>query len=152
MKLGLQKKLAAKIAGVGIDKVKFNPDNLKDIKEALTKSDIRRLIKEGTIKIEQPNNASRFHARKIKIQKRKGRRTGPGSRKGKKTARKPRKRVWIDKIRVQRKFLKLLKSKNLLTSKNYRNLYLKSKSGFFRSRRHIKTYITEQGLIKNGKK
>ena len=48
---------------------------------------------------------------------------------------------------------KRLKDKGLLDNKNYKELYLKAKGGFFRSERHLKTYINERGLIiKDGKK
>ena len=86
------------------------------------------------------------------VQKRKGRRKGIGSRKGKFTARLKPKKTWMSKIRVQRDFLKELKLKKLINNQNYRNLYLKAKGGFFRNKRHLKTYVNERGLIENGKK
>ena len=152
MKLTLQKRLASTILNISPKKVKLDSENHQEIKEALTKADIRSLIKKGIIKVRGKQEQSKSRTRKLKIQKSKGRRKGIGSRKGKKTARRPRKRAWIEKIRVQRQFLLLLKEKNLVSPKDYRGLYLRAKGGFFRSRRHIKTYITERGLVKNGKK
>ena len=60
----------------------------------------------------------------------------------------------MNKIRNLREFLKELKSKELIDNKNYRELYLKAKGGFFRNKRHLKTYVNERGLIlsKDGKK
>jgi hypothetical protein len=46
-------------------------------------------------------------------------------------------------VRVQREFIKLLLSKNIITRQAYRGLYLKSKGGYFRSKRHIKLYLEE---------
>ena len=152
MKLKLQRRLAREVMGVGKKRVKFPEENSKEIKEALTKSDIRKLINSGVIEIKQKGGKSKAHARYLKIQKRKGRRQGKGSREGKRTARLPRKKLWMSRIRIQRRFIKLLREKQLITTKDYRDLYLKSKSGAFRSKRHIKVYITEQGLNKNGKK
>ena len=63
---------------------------------------------------------------KLKLQKRKGNKTGPGSRKGKKTSRLPRKTAWILKIRVQRKFLSELKEKKLVTNSAYKDLLSKA--------------------------
>ncbi|HLC57107.1 MAG TPA: 50S ribosomal protein L19e [Candidatus Nanoarchaeia archaeon] len=148
MKLKLQKRLATQLGKVGKSRVKFSQQHLKEIKEALTKSDVSRLMHEGIITISPSKSQSRHHARKLKIQKRKGRRQGHGSREGKRTARLPRKQAWMARIRIQRRFLKLLKAKNLLSLGSYRSLYLKAKSGAFRSKRHIKIYITEQHLAK----
>lgn len=152
MKLTLQKRLAAQIKKISPKKIRLNPENHAEIKEALTKSDIRGLLNKGIIKTKHEQESSRYRARKLKEQKKKGRKKGMGSRKGTKTARKPRKRTWIEKIRVQREFLRLLKSKTFITRKDYRILYKRANSGFFRSRRHIKTYISERGLTKDGKK
>jgi len=148
MKLKLQKRLASKIEKAGKKRIKFPIENLKEIKEAITKSDVRKLISSGIIDVKPRGGSSKYHSRHIKLQKRKGRRKGKGSREGKKTARLSRKSSWILRIRIQRRFLSMLKSKSLLSSKDYRGLYLKAKSGAFRSKRHIKTYITEQNLIK----
>lgn len=151
MKLKTQKRIAADILKVGINRVKFDSEKLSEIKEAITKSDIRGLIKQGSIKSKPYQSQSRGRARKLLVQKRKGRRKGPGSRKGKKTARLSTKDTWMKKIRLQRKFLRLLKSKNLLIPKNYRNLILKAKGGFFRSKRHIKLFIEEHNMVEEKK-
>lgn len=151
MRLTLQKRLAATRFAAGKSRVKCNPEHLKEIKGALTAADVMRLVKSGAIHIEQKQGSSKSRARRIKIQKSKGRRQGKGSRKGSRTARLPRKQAWMLKIRVQRRLLKQLYQKQLLASKIYRSLYRKAKSGMFRSKRHLKTYITEQQLIHHGK-
>ena len=147
MKLNLQKKLAADILKCSKKKVSLDTSRLEDIKESITKADIRSLISEGAIKKKASNAISRVRARKIALQKRKGRRKGPGRRKGKKTARLSKKRSWINRIRTQREFLKQLKEKSIITSSIYQQLYMKSKGGFFRSKRHIKLYIEEHKLV-----
>ena len=80
-------------------------------------------------------------------QKRKGRVQGDGARKGKKTSRLPRKRKWINTIRTQRRFLAELKLAGKLPNPVYRDLYMKSKGGFFRSRAHLQLYLQEHNLI-----
>ena len=77
-----------------------------------------------------------------------GRKKGHGSRKGTANARLGDKKKWMSRIRLQRTFLKELKTKNKLTNEVYKDLYRKSKGGFFRSKRHIKLYITEHNLVK----
>jgi len=148
MNLKTQKRLAAAVFGCSPKKVWFDNSRLEDIKGAITKADIRSLIKQKAIMQKPAKGVSRGRARKIHIQKIKGRRKGHGSRQGKKTARLPRKLGWINKIRAQRKLLSLLKEKKIIDNKTFRMLYLKAKGGFFRSRRHIKIYLEEHGLAK----
>jgi len=147
MKFTTQKRIAAQILKVGTTKVWFNPERLSDIKEAITKSDIRSLIGSKAIAAKKDNYQSKAGARKLKLQKRKGNKTGPGSRKGKKTSRLPRKTAWILKIRVQRKFLSELKEKKLVTNSAYKDLLSKANGGFFRNKRHIKLYMEEKNLF-----
>ena len=151
MKLKIQKRLAASIFGCSEKHIRFDTERLDEIKESITKADIKSLISDHAIYCLPIKGNSRFHARKIREQKSKGKRKESGSRKGKKTSRLPRKRAWINKIRAQRVLLKNLKEKNVVGNEVYRQLYKKSQGGFFRSRRHIKLYIEEQGLANEKK-
>lgn len=149
--LTLQRRLAAGILKCGRNRIKFDPERLQDIKEAITKMDVRSLVNEGAISKKRLLNTSRFHAREMKRQKIKGRRKGSGSRKGKETARLNPKRSWINRIRLQRDFIKSLRDADMITSAAYHEMYMKSKGGFFRSLRHLKLYTKEKGLVKNEK-
>jgi len=146
-----KKILAAKILKTSKNKVKFAADALADIKKAITRSDLRGLIAVGSIKKSKENAHSRAGARKNAAQKRKGRQKGHGSLKGGKNSVISKKEKWMAKIRAQRKLLKDLREKGLITPQNYRLLYAKSKGGYFRNRRHIKLYLTEQHLIEEKK-
>ncbi len=146
MNLRLQKKLAASIFKASKKRVKFAQDKLEDLKELMLKDDIRGLIKQGVITLKQKKGVSRARAKKIAKQRTKGLRKGPGKRKGTKNARVPKKEQWMIKIRLQRSFLKELYTKNYISTKTYRDLYAKSKGGFFRSKRHIKLYIDDNNL------
>lgn len=143
-----KKILAAKILKTSKKKVKFAADALEDIKKAITRSDMRGFIAVKSISSSRSNQHSRAGARKIKVQKKKGRRKGKGSKKGAKYSVVSRKQSWVSRIRVQRDFLKMLREKELISKKDYRILYGKSKGGFFRNKRHIKLYLTEHHLIK----
>ena len=114
MKLKIQKRLAAQILKCSEDKIRLDPNRLDEIKEAITKIDIRSLIGQNIIQRKPSIGVSKFRVRKKRIQKRKGRQKGLGSKKGSKTARLPKKKRWIKKIRIQRKFLKHLKDKNIM--------------------------------------
>ena len=149
--LNVQRRLAAQILKCGKNMIRFDPNRLDDIKEAITKTDIRSLIGNGVISKKRLLTTSRFWARKRKKQKSYGKQKGFGSRKGKKTARLNPKRTWMNKIRLQRNFIKSLRDKSMITSAAYHELYMKSKSGFFRSLRHLSLYVNERGLVKNEK-
>jgi len=148
MKLNNQKRIASKLLKVGKKKVKFDTERLSDIKESITKADLRSLIGQGAIKVSGKNSQSKSRARKNAEQKRKGRRKGHGSRKGKSTARLPSKRTWINKVRLQRTLVKTLKDKDLITSQTYRLLRNKIKGGFFRSKKHLSLYLKDNKLVK----
>ena len=147
MKLKIQKKLAADIIGCSEKKIRFDEERLDEIKESITKVDIKTLIKDKAIYALPKRGVSRVRARKIKKQKSKGSMRGDATKKGKKTSRSPRKEIWMTKIRAQRTLIKNLKEKNIVTQEVYRKLYKKAQGGFFRSRRHIKLYIEEHNLV-----
>lgn len=148
MKLKIQKRLAADVLGCSEKHVRFDNERLDEIKESITKTDIKSLIKDSAIYCIPKRGVSRVRARKIQKQKSKGQRCGKGSRKGKKTARLPRKEKWMIKIRTQRELLRSLKDGEVVDQKIYRELYKKAQGGFFRSKRHIKLYIEEHDLTK----
>ena len=148
MQLRSQKRIAAQLLKVGKNKVWFDEDRLEEIKEAITKIDIKKLIKNLAIQAKPKIGISGWRRRKKQLQKRKGRQKGQGSRKGTPKSRLKPKRIWIARVRLQRELLKKLKDKNLIDSKNYNNLYRKSKGGFFRSRRHVLLYLKEKGIFK----
>ncbi len=151
MKLKTQKRLAAHVLGVSKKRAKFDPERLEDIKEAITKTDMRGLISEKAIRKISKKGTSKARTREAKKQRAKGLRKGPSTRKGTKSARVPRKGVWIKKIRNQREFLKELREKEKISKQTFVDLYKKSKGNFFRSRRHIMIYLKDHKLIENEK-
>ncbi len=146
-----KKKLAGKLLKVSPKKVKFVAGALEDIKKAITRSDLRGLIAVKKVIKSRGSEHSRSRARHIIRQKRKGRQKGPGSRKGSKYSVVARKQAWMALIRTQRRLLQDLKQKQLLSAKDYKLLYAKCKGGYFRSRRHIKLFISEHKLIQENK-
>jgi large subunit ribosomal protein L19e len=136
---GLQKRLAAKILKVGESRVWLDPSKMKDIEKAITKQDIRKLIKQGAIKA----LPEKLHRQKIRRKRR-----GPGSRKGSKHAIVSAKRKWIATIRPLRKMLKELRDSGQIDNPTYKRLYLLVKGGMFRSRAHLKIYLEQHDLLK----
>lgn len=148
MNLKLQKKLASKIAKVGKNKIRLDQKAGEELKEAITKEDIRSLINEGVIQIKDSKGISRGRARKSHLQKKKGRQRGHGKRKGSKNARTDLKRTWINHVRSQRKLLKELKDQSKLKEGTYGEIYKKIKGNYFRSKRHLILYLKKNNLIK----
>ncbi|MCG3216939.1 MAG: 50S ribosomal protein L19e [Candidatus Heimdallarchaeota archaeon] len=148
MDVKTQRRIAAKILKVGVNRVKIDPDSVDDVALAITREDVRRHIDDGDIKKRRVQGVSRGRARAVAKQKKRGQRIGPGSRKGPKYSRLPSKSRWISKIRVQRKFLQQLRDEGYIDTINYRKLYLQAKGGLFRSVRYLRTYIVENGLAK----
>ena len=103
--MNLQKKLAARLLKVSPKKIRLDPAEMEQIKESITKIDVRGLLSNGVIVRVKTKGQSRGRARKIATQKTKGRQRGYGSRKGTKKTRTDKKRTWINKIRKQRELL-----------------------------------------------
>lgn len=152
--MDLQKRLAAKVLDCGVNRVRFSPAESEEIKKAITAFDIRRLVKKGIISKLSEKGVSRVRAKKRNIQRRKGRQSGHGSRKGTENARKSSKEKWVNSVRAQRALLERLREKSLITSETFKMLYRKVKGGYFRSINHIKIYLKDHKLIvgKDGKK
>jgi large subunit ribosomal protein L19e len=146
--LRLQKRLASKALGVGRARVKLDSGMAEEIKEAITREDIKELVKDGIIEIIQKKGVSRHRARARHLQKRKGRQRGHGNRKGKAGARTPKKQVWMAKIRRIRAELKSLRDDAVLVPDTYRILYRRAGGGFFRDRNHLLVYIKQHKLAK----
>lgn len=144
----LQKRLASQVLNCGLGRVRFDPSKLSEIKEAITKFDVLRLINKGTVYKVQEQGVSRARAKQISSQKKKGRRSGHGSRKGKSTARLNPKTQWISNVRSQRTLAKKLKENKLIDNKAFKAIYAKIKGGFFRSTKHVKIYIQEQEMVR----
>ena len=148
MNLKLQKKLASKIAKVGLGRIRLDSSAEEELKESITKEDVRSLINEGVITIKNKKGVSRGRARKVHEQKKKGRRKGHGKRKGTRSARENPKKTWMNLVRSQRLLLKELKDEGKLVEGCYREVYNKIKGNFFRSKRHLILYLKKNNLVK----
>ncbi|AEF96443.1 50S ribosomal protein L19e [Methanotorris igneus] len=147
MDVSVQRRMAADILKCGLDRVWIDPEQLDKVKAAITKDDIRALIKEGVIKKKQKKGISSARTKKLKEQKRKGRRRGPGSRRGAKGARTPKKERWINTIRPLRRLLKELRDNGTIDRRTYRRLYRMAKGGAFRSRSHMLLYMRDHDIL-----
>jgi large subunit ribosomal protein L19e len=146
-----QRRLASDLLKCGLNRVWMDQDRLDEIAKAVTKEDIRLLIKGKAIKAKQEKGISNARKKFIVNQKEKGRRRGHGSRKGAKYARLPKKERWIKTIRPIRTYLRTLKDEKKIDATTYRKYYMKAKGGEFRSKRHLETHLVSDGIIKEEK-
>ena len=138
--LTLQRRLAADILKVGETRVAMDPEHLEDIKNSITRSDIKKMISHGYITVK------RGKIKRPDLYKKK-RKRGYGSRKGKLGAKVTKKERWMSTIRPLRRMLKELRDKETIDTKTYRKTYLLIKSGVFRSRSHLRVYLKQKGII-----
>lgn len=143
----MQKRIAADVLGVGESRVWIDPDRMSEVTTAITRTDIKQLIDERAIRAKPKKSTSRGRARKRENQKRKGRQSGPGTRKGSKGGRKSEKSEWISRVRPLRRRLRELRDEGLIDSSLYRDLYRKVKGGAFRSKSHLETRLKERGIL-----
>ena len=128
MNLTKKKSLAARTLGVGQKRIKFVESRLDEIKEALTKQDIRDLHNDGAIIIAE------IGGRKVKAKKKKRRSAGNVRKKVNK-----RKQNYVKLTRKLRKYLK--ESEGKLTKKEKEDLRNKIRNKFFASKANFKEYI-----------
>ncbi|MGB5910359.1 MAG: 50S ribosomal protein L19e [Promethearchaeia archaeon] len=151
MSLKAQKRMAAEILKCGENRVYFDPYLIDEIQLAITREDIRSLIKEGIIRKKYKKGISKFRKKLHHQKKKKGRARGLGKRKGSKYARSPKKKAWMKRIRPQRRELKKLRDRKLITAAIYRKLYKNAKGGMFNSVAQMNRYIREKELLRRGR-
>jgi large subunit ribosomal protein L19e len=142
MVVNLRKKreLIARMMGLGVNRVRFEPDKLDDVADAITRENMQSLIKNGTVWTVKVKGTSRARAEK-KLNTRRKRGVGAGSKKGKKSARSGKKEVYVKKVRSLRRNLKLLKDRNEITRSVYWLIYKKVNGGQVRSLSHLRELI-----------
>ncbi|MEM4152940.1 MAG: 50S ribosomal protein L19e [Candidatus Pacearchaeota archaeon] len=132
--LALQKRLAASVLKVGMNKVWFDPTRINEIKEAITRADIETLIRDGAIKKKPKIGIKRRAGRLRQLRKRKGRRRGAGK---KKKFLKKKKKNYVNRIRKLRSYIKELKERKIIDSKQATKLRKLAKAGVIKSRKEI---------------
>jgi len=130
MNLKKKKAFAAKVLGVGKDRIIFNNERLEDIKEALTRNDIKDLFNEKAILIKAKKG-------KKKVVKRKTRRRAGSIRKKVKA----KKRAYILKARNLRSYIKQLKKQGKITREQYYKLRQEIRASLFKDKSHLKERI-----------
>ena len=137
--LSNQKRLAASVLGCGVNRVWFDPERATDVEGAISRDDVRTLIKEGVVRAHPKKGVSRGRARDRDAKRSYGHRKGPGKRKGAAGARRPGKTQWIQRIRAIRRTMRALRDEGQIGPHLYRILYRKAAGGQFRSVAHMRS-------------
>ena len=131
MNLRNKKELAKKALGVGKHRIVFSFEGLNEIKEAITKEDIKSLHEEGIITIKP------IKGRKTIV--RRSTRRGPG--KIKQPINK-RKQDYVKITRKLRAYVKELRNKAQIDRATYKDIRKKIKMRTFKSKAYLKDYVT----------
>ncbi len=133
MNLAKKKKLAERTFKVGKKRIVFLKSGLEDIKDAITKQDMRDRYEEGTIIIKEKKG-------RTKIRKRKKRTAGNVRKRVKK-----RKQQYATITRKLRGYVLELKKQGRISNEEAKDLRKKIRNRIFRSKSHLKEYVGGQG-------
>jgi large subunit ribosomal protein L19e len=140
VKVDAQRRIAASLLGVGYHRIWIDPERVEDVQSAITRGDIRALVKDGVIKVKPVKGTSRARVER--------RRRGVGSVKGSSKSRMDEGQMWVAHIRALRRELKRLRERRIITRSTYRYLYRLAKGNVFRSIRDLRSYIYSHGLAR----
>ena len=134
--------MAAQILGVGESRVRIDPEATEQLQDAITRESIRGWLSAGLIWVEPRKGISRGRVRLRRIKaKKKGK--GQGSKKGSKTARVGKKSVWVSRVRMLRRKLKVLRDRGEITNQNFKFFYRQIKGGQIRTGKRLEEELTK---------
>jgi large subunit ribosomal protein L19e len=137
MSLHRKKVLAARVLDIGVSRVRFDPERLTEIQDAITRDSIRALVNDGAVWVAPARGVSRGRVRARRARRvRRGR--GAGSKKGGQGARSGRKQAWVTRVRALRRYLRVLRDRGDITGETFRQVYAQVKGGQIRSVRHLR--------------
>jgi len=130
MNLKKKKSLAIRTLNVGKKRIRFVQTRLAEIKEAITRQDIRDLTNEGAIIVREVKGRAKA--------KKKPNKRGPGSiRKNVNT----RKRDYIIMTRKLRRYVAEMRKQGLVSRDEYVDIRKKIRNKVFKSKNNLKDYI-----------
>lgn len=131
MNLSKKKSLAIRTLKVGKERIVFLQPRLDEIKEAITKQDIRDLQKEGAILVKEIKG-------RRKTEKKKKNKRSPGNIRKKVNKRK---QEYVIMTRKLRKYAAEMKKQGRLSKEEVIDIRKKIRNKVFRSKAHLKEYI-----------
>lgn len=130
MNLSKKKTLAATALKVGKGRVKFVEERSDEIKEALTKQDVKDLVKEGAIQVKEVSGRTKVVGRK--------RKRGPGKIKKKVNKRK---QEYVIMTRKLRAYSNEMHKQGKISKEEKDEIRKKIRNRLFRSKANLKQYI-----------
>ena len=130
MNLSKKKQLASRALGVGIKRIVFVEPRMDEIKEAITKQDIRDLNQEGAILVKGVKGRRKFEKRT--------RTRGVGKVRKKVNIRK---KQYVIMTRKLRTYVDGLVKAGKLSKEDAVDVKKKIRNKFFRSKAHLKEYV-----------
>ncbi len=130
MNLRTKKQMIARTFNIGLARIVLDSNRNQEIKEAITRQDIKDLKKQGIIKIKP------IKGRKKNVKRKTKKRAG----KIKKRI-KNRKQEYVKLVRKLRQYIKILKQKSLISNEKYLNLRKQIRAKKFRDINQIKAEI-----------
>jgi large subunit ribosomal protein L19e len=146
LSLKSQRRLASEIMKIGEGRVWIDPERIDYVEAAITREEIRKLVREGVIKSLPEKGVCRVRARILKEKRKKGLRRGPGGKSGPARSKISKKEAWINRIRPIRRRLNELKDSRAISESAYRQMYDMSESGAFKSKAELERYIRTHNL------
>ncbi|MEM3476772.1 MAG: 50S ribosomal protein L19e [Candidatus Micrarchaeaceae archaeon] len=144
MSIKLTKRIASSIMHRGVSAIKIAAGSEKNASEAITRSDVKELIKSNKIyAVKAKKNISRY-GKELNKKREQGRRRGKGSKKGTKKTRLGFK--YIKEIRAQRRILSSLKAEKIIDNEAYKRFYALSKGGSFPTKLSLINHIRSKGF------
>ncbi len=144
MSVKLTRRVASDIMKRGETSIRIKPSAMDDAKKAITREDVKDLIKKGSIyAIVEKHNASKY-GKELKKKRAEGRKRGPGRKKGTKKARGT--ASHMKRMRSQRRILAALKTDNTIDNEQYKTFYALVKGGTFQTKATLLNYIRSKGV------
>lgn len=130
MNLSKKKTLAAKALNVGKNRIKFVTERLDEIKEILTKQDVKDLAQEGAIQVKEVSGRKKVVKRK--------RKRGPGKIRKKVNKRK---QEYVIMTRKLRKYSAEMHKQGKISKEELIEIRKKIRNRLFKNKANLKQYI-----------
>lgn len=144
MTVKFAKRVAAELSRRGENAIKVNGNSLDEVGKAMTREDVRALLKSGALYVVKARRNVSMNAKELRIRRGKGRGRGRGKRRGTYEARQGER--WQKQIRSQRMFLSRLKMTGKIDRATFKRYYMLVKGNSFPDKSSLLLHLGEDGI------